>query len=151
MQVNLAVAATPDGILVAEKSKSDKLKDYVPEQRPMFEKRIWGEYQVLDYRIHADGKNYLTKHLTIKSGQHTSYHKHAHRSEILTFVDGDGILILDGEITKVSRGDMAYIKPGMKHAIKSNKELHIIEVQVGDELTEEDIERLNWSWSNDVF
>ena len=42
---------------------------------------------------------------------------------------------------------MAYIRPGMKHAIKADCELHIIEVQVGDELTEEDIERLEWDWS----
>lgn len=143
---NLAIAATPDGILVTEKSKSDKLKEYVSDQRPMYEKRVWGEYQVLDHRIQADGKNSLTKHLIIRPGQHISYQKHAHRAEIWTFVDGDGDLILNGEITKVARGDMAYIKPGMKHAIKAESELHIIEVQVGDELTEEDIERLDWDW-----
>ncbi len=146
---NLAIAATADGILVTEKSKSDKLKDYVTDNRPMYEKRVWGEYQVLDYRMKNDGQNFLTKHLIIKSGQHISYQRHAHRSEMWTFVDGDGSLILDDVITKVGRGDMAYIKPGMKHAIKANTELHIIEVQVGDELTEEDIERLNWDWEQD--
>ena len=146
---NLAIAATPDGILVTEKSKSDKLKEYVLDQRPMYEKRGWGEYQVLDYRIQADGKNSLTKHLIIKPGQHISYQRHAHRAEIWTFVDGDGSLILDDVITKVGRGDMAYIKPGMRHAIKANTELHIIEVQVGDELTEEDIERFDWDWEQD--
>ena len=146
---NLAIAATPDGILVTEKSKSDKLKEYVSDQRPMYEKRVWGEYQVLDYRIQADGNNSLTKHLIIKPGRHISYQRHAHRAEIWTFVDGDGSLILDDVITKVSRGDMAYIKPGMKHAIKANNELHIIEVQVGDELTEEDIEIFDWDWEHD--
>ena len=146
---NLAIAATPDGILVTEKSKSDRLKEYVSDQRPMYEKRVWGEYQVLDYRIQADGKNSLTKHLIIKPGHHISYQRHAHRAEIWTFVDGDGKLILDGEITNVSRGDMVYIKLGMKHAIKANTELHIIEVQVGDELAEEDIERLDWDWTQD--
>ena len=58
---NLAIVATPDGILVTEKSKSDKLKDYVIDKRPMVEKRIWGEYEVLDYRIQSDGNNSLTK------------------------------------------------------------------------------------------
>lgn len=33
-----------------------------------------------------------------------------------------------------------------KHAVKAVTELHIIEVQVGDELTEDDIERLEWDW-----
>lgn len=144
---NLAIAATPDGILVTEKSSSDKLKDYVTDQRPMFEKHVWGEYQVLDYRVQADGKNSLTKHLVIKPGQHISYQRHRHRTEIWTFVEGTGKLILDGEVREVKRGDIAYITVGKKHAIKAENEIHIIEVQVGDELTEEDIERLDWDWT----
>ena len=144
---NLAIVVTPDGMLVTEKGKSHRLKDYVSDQRPMFEKRVWGEYQVLDYRTRADGENSLTKRLIIKPNQHISYQRHFHRTEIWTFVEGDGDLILDGVVTKVTRGDMAYIKPGMKHAIKANSELHIIEVQLGDELTEEDIERLYYDWA----
>jgi mannose-1-phosphate guanylyltransferase len=143
---NLVIAATPDGILVTDKNSSDKLKDYVSDQRPMYERRRWGEYKVLDYRVQEDGCNSLTKHLVITQGQHISYQTHAHRSEIWTFVEGAGTLILDDEITKVGRGDTVFIKPGMKHAIKADTSLHIIEVQVGDELTEEDIERLEWNW-----
>lgn len=145
---NLAIAATPDGILVTDKSKSGKLKDYVADQRPMVEKREWGEYQVLDYRIHPDRQNFLTKHLIIKPGRHISYQRHKQRSEIWTFVDGTGKLIINGEIKPVTRGEMAFIRPGTKHAIKADTELHIIEVQVGDELTEEDIERLDWDWNS---
>ena len=145
---DLAIAATPDGILVTDKKKSDKLKDHVVDQRPMVEKRVWGEYQVLDYRIDPDGQNYLTKHLIITPGQHISYQRHQHRSEIWTFVDGTGKLSINGEIKKIGRGDMAFIQPGTKHAIKADTELHIIEVQVGDELTEEDIERLDWDWNS---
>lgn len=145
---DLAIAATPDGILVTDKKKSDKLKNFVADQRPMVEKRDWGEYQVLDYRIQADGQNFLTKHLIITPEQHISYQRHQHRSEIWTFVDGAGKLILDGRVKPVARGEMAFIKPGTKHAIKADTELHIIEVQIGDELTEEDIERLEWDWDS---
>lgn len=144
---NLAIAATPDGILVTEKSTSDKLKDYVINQRPMYEKCIWGEYQILDYRIQADGKNSLTKHLIIMQGQYISYQRHKHRTEIWTFIEGTGKLILDDQILEVVRGDFAYIAVGKKHAIKAKTELHIIEVQIGDELTEEDVERLDLDWS----
>ena len=146
---NLAIVATPDGILVTEKSKSEKLKEFVVDQRPMYEKRVWGEYQVLDYRIKDDGQNFLTKHLIIMPGQHISYQMHTHRTEIWTCVDGVGSLIIDGVVTNLGRGDTAYIKPGTKHAIKAETELHIIEVQVGNELTEEDIERLDWNWGQD--
>lgn len=143
---NLAIAATPDGILVTDKASSDKLKEYVSDQRPMYEKREWGEYRVLDYRIRDDGQNFLTKHLIITPGRHISYQRHAHRTEMWTIADGTGKLILDGVIKEIGRGDTAYIKPGTKHAIKADTALHIIEVQVGDELTEEDIERLDWDW-----
>ena len=79
---NLAIAATPDGILVTNKTSSDKIKNYVSENRPMYEKRVWGEYTVLDYRVQSDGHNSLTKHLIIKPGQHISYQRHNNRSEI---------------------------------------------------------------------
>ena len=144
---NLAIAATPDGILVTDKNTSDKLKNYVSDQRPMYEKRAWGEYQVLDYRIQEDRQNFLTKHLIITPGKHISYQRHSHRNEMLIFVDGTGKLVIDDVIKQIGRGDTAYIKAGMKHAIKADTELHIIEVQLGDELIEDDIVRLDYDWS----
>lgn len=146
---HLAIAATPDGILITDKASCDKLKNYISDNRPMYEKREWGEYQVLDYRIQGDGLNFLTKHLIIRPGQHISYQRHNHRIEMWTFVEGTGKLILEGSIQQIGRGGTAYIQPGMKHAIKADTELHIIEVQVGDELTEKDIERLDWDWEQD--
>ena len=142
---NLAIAATPDGILVTDKKQSDKLKNYVSDARPMYEKRIWGEYKVLDYNNQPDGENSLTKHLLIKAGQHLSYQRHKHRSEIWTFISGKGRLIIDDEVREVSRGGHVYIRPGVKHAVEAvDEDLHIIEVQIGNELTEEDIERFDW-------
>lgn len=149
MGVNDAVVvATPDGILVSDKVTSAKLKDYVIKQRPMYEKRTWGEYKVLDYCIHDDGNNSLTKHLIIKAGQHISYQVHQRRTEIWTFSEGMGDLIINGNVTRIQRGDTAVITAGTKHAIKAcdDTDLHIIEVQLGDTLTEEDIERLDWNW-----
>lgn len=149
MGVNDAVVvATPDGILVSDKITSAKLKDYVIKQRPMYEKRTWGEYKVLDYCIHDDGNNSLTKHLIIKAGQHISYQVHQRRTEIWTFSEGRGDLIINGKVTRIQRGDTAVITAGTKHAIKAcdDTDLHIIEVQLGDTLTEEDIERLDWNW-----
>ncbi len=140
------IAATPDGILVSDKESSPRLKDYVESLRPMYERRGWGEYRVLDYKIHADGQNSLTKELVINLGKHISYQRHKYRTEVWTFTEGIGELILDDIVKEVHRGDVAIITPGMKHAIKGVSELHIIEVQIGDELTEDDIERLDWDW-----
>lgn len=143
---DVVVAASPDGILVSEKEASASLKKYVPNNRPMFEKRAWGEYRVLDYQSYDDGTKSLTKELIINSGKNISYQKHHHRDEIWTFVKGDGVLLLDGKYQNVHSGDNIYIKAGTLHAIKAIDELHIIEVQLGSELIEEDIERFDWNW-----
>ena len=143
---NVVVAATPDGILVSDKTSSAQLKKYVPKSRPMFEKRIWGEYRVLDFQSHDDGRKCLTKEVIVLPGKNISYHRHAHRNEDWTFIKGHGLLLKNGETIKVAAGDNAHIKAGDLHAIKAIDELHIIEVQFGDELTEEDIERFDWNW-----
>ena len=140
------VAATPDGILVSDKEKSPELKSFVVDSRPMYERRGWGEYKVLDYKVHQDQNNSLVKELIISPGEHISYQRHNHRTEIWTFTEGTGELILDDKVKRVHRGDVAVINVGMKHAVKGITELHIIEVQIGDELTEDDIERLEWDW-----
>ena len=122
----------------------------------MTEKRVWGEYEVLDYRSSGyDGKNgdgstdnqTLTKHLLIKAGKHISYQRHQHRTETWVVSEGTGEVILDGEKRAIHRGDTVVVPLGTKHGIKADTDLHIIEVQVGDELTEEDIERLDWDWT----
>lgn len=143
---NAVIAATPDGIVVSDKEASPGLKEYVSDSRPMYERREWGEYKVLDYKVHQDKNNSLVKELILSAGQHISYHRHRHRTEIWTFTEGIGELITDGEIQKVRRGDVTIVNPGVKHGIKGITDLHIIEVQIGDELTEDDIERLDWKW-----
>lgn len=143
---NIVIAATPDGILVSDKDASGQLKKYVPNNRPMYEKRFWGEYRVLDYQSFDGGLKSLTKELVILPGKFISYQRHHHRNEIWTFTNGTGLLLINGEIKRVKAGDNAYIRTGDLHAIKAVDELHIIEVQIGDDLVEEDIERFEWNW-----
>jgi len=143
---NSVIAATPDGILVCEKTLSDKLKSYVSTSRPMYERRQWGEYKVLNYNTHKDGNNSLVKELIITPGKHISYQKHYRRTEMWTFTEGQGLLVIDGITTQIGRGDSVVIPPETLHAIKAVTELHVIEVQLGDELTEDDIDRFDWNW-----
>lgn len=145
---DLVIAASPDGILVSDKHKSSYLKPYVEslEARPMYEERRWGEYRVLDYTQYEDKTKSLTKHLMIERGKSISYQCHLHRDEIWTIVDGEGQLLIDGDVKTVKRGDVAYIVAGQKHALYATRDLHFIEVQIGKELIEDDIERFEWNW-----
>lgn len=53
------------------------------------------------YKIHVDGQNSLTKKLVISQGQHISYQMHKHRTEIRTFTESVGELILDDVVKEV--------------------------------------------------
>lgn len=143
---NSVIVATPDGILVSDKDKSQELKDLVVDSRPMYERRGWGEYKILDYIVKPDHNNSLVKKLFLTSGQHTSYKFHKYRNEVWTITDGFGEIVLDDVVKKVHRGDVIEIKPGTKHSVRAISELHIIEVQIGDRLSEDDAERFVWDW-----
>ena len=145
---NLVIAASNDGILISDKNKSENIKTYADrlQHRPMFEERRWGEYKVVDTAEFPDGYKFLTKQLKIKAGKGISYQVHHHRDEVWTFIDGEGELVLDGVRSLVSRGDTVVIKKGVRHAVRAVSNLTFIEVQSGDLLTEEDIERFDYNW-----
>ena len=145
---NVVVAASPDGILVAEKEASASLKTYVPENRPMYARKKWGEYRVLDYQSYDNGMKNLTRELVILPEKIIAYQKHMHRDEVWTFTKGEGIFLLNGEYKKVKSGDHVYIKSGDFHSVKALDELHVIEVQMGAELLEEDNIKAEWDWSS---
>lgn len=145
------VVASADGILVSDKHSSSYLKPYVEQihNRPMYEKRQWGEYKVLNFAQCKNGKeNSLTKHLYVEPGRGLSYQLHHLRDEVWTIIDGEGIFVLDDKVRTVTRGDVLYIKKEQKHAMASRVGVEFIEVQLGTELIEEDIERLPWDWSS---
>ena len=146
---DVVVAASPDGILVCGKEHSEDIKKAVDNltPRPMYEERRWGTYRVLDDSYYADGHHSLTKSITLNPGKKISYQIHHHRSETWNFVQGEGILVLDGLEQKVKAGDTVVIPVGHLHAIKAISELTFIEVQAGNPLIEEDIERFEWEWS----
>ena len=113
----------------------------------MYEERRWGSYRVIDDTTYADGRHSLTKSLTINAGKNISYQVHRHRSEAWTIVEGEGLLVLDGEERKIAAGDIVSIPVGHWHALKALTTLTFIEVQTGNPLIEEDIERADWTWS----
>lgn len=146
---DVVVAACPDGILVCSKEHSEEIKKSVENltPRPMYEERRWGSYRVLDDSYYADGRHSLTKSIKLKAGKNISYQIHHHRSYVWTFVEGEGIFVLDGEERNVKAGDTVIIPVEHWHAIKALTELTFIEVQSGNPLIEEDIERTEWDWN----
>ena len=114
-----------------------------------FQPTRWGSYYtILHYdkyhRTHAK-----LKRLLIDGNKNISYQRHLNRSEIWHIFGGSGELVVDGEITKLSVGDMVIIPVGSWHSVKASEEgLEVIEVQFGERCEEEDIERKYYEWSD---
>lgn len=145
---DLIIVASPDGILVSEKDRSENIKDFANKlkRRPMYEERRWGTYKVIDFVEYSDGFSALTKHLTLNPGASISYQEHSCRDEVWTFIDGEGEVVLDGQRRQVNRGMTIYIPKGMRHALRALTSLSFIEVQSGTNLVESDIIRFPFEW-----
>lgn len=146
---NVAVVATHDGILVSDKHQSSYMKPFVDgaaATRPMCERRRWGEYRVLDSSVYPDGRKALTKELVIEAGKQLSYQRHGRRDEVWTVVSGTGEVVLDGQTHAVEAGSVVKVDSGTMHSARAFDDLRLIEVQMGDALVEEDIERFGNFW-----
>lgn len=147
---NAVIAASPDGILVSEKSASPRIKELVAEstQRPMYEERRWGWYRVLDFDQEAEEHEVLTRHVYLQAEKNLSYHRHNQRKEVWTIISGEGELILAGKKQTVKAGDVVQIPPGTLHALLALSDMEIIEVQMGQTVSDSDIERVCMEWED---
>ena len=128
---DLIIAASQQGILVADRDGSTRIKPYVDRmnQEIMFADKSWGTFEVLDA-----GKNSLTIKGTLEAGQHMNYHSHQHRNEIWTVISGTGKTIVDGMEQPVKPGDVITMQAGCRHTIIADTKLQVIEVQLGSEI-----------------
>ncbi|GIN12683.1 mannose-1-phosphate guanylyltransferase [Shouchella clausii] len=145
---DLVIAASPDGILVTEKSASPRIKELLKgfDQRPMFEERRWGWYHVIDHASYEDGQEMLTKRISVLPGKNLSYQYHETRSEVWTVIKGEGEFVLDDKIIPIKAGDVLRVPARAKHGVKALTALEFIEVQTGRNLVEDDKIRLFESW-----
>ncbi|MCK6259016.1 cupin domain-containing protein [Fictibacillus sp. KIGAM418] len=145
---DVVVAASPDGILVADKASSPKIKDLIAgfDNPPMYEERLWGWSKVLDYAKYTN-EEMVTKRICIHQDKNSTYHYHHLRDEVWTIIRGEGELILDEHVRRVKAGDIIHISAGKKHAIRAYKELEFIEVQTGREIVDYDFVRLFMDWN----
>ena len=137
---DLIVAASPEGILVADKAASSHMKPYVEQihQPIMFAEKSWGSFRIIDVE-----EGSLTIKVTLNAGHAMNYHSHARRREIWTVVSGSGTVLLDGEERAVGSGDIIDIPVGMKHKISARERMVVIEVQIGEDIAKED--KIKWS------
>ena len=113
----------------------------------MYEQRSWGEYRVIDSSVFPDGAKALTKELIIREDGQLDYQRHMHRGEVWTVVSGTGEVVLDGLVQQVRAGSVVQMPAATQHSARAlGGDLHVIEVQHGETLVQEDIERFGDFW-----
>ncbi len=145
---DMVLIDSDDALLVAPKSSSEKVRKIVREleskgdSRALYHRKIyrpWGAFIVLD-----EGPGFKVKRLIVYSGKRTSLQKHRHRREYWTVVKGTGRITLGKRSFMVAKGDTVMVEKGKIHRIDNpgEEDLEIIEIQMGDYLGEDDIERI---------
>jgi mannose-1-phosphate guanylyltransferase / mannose-6-phosphate isomerase len=141
------IVETKDAILVAPKDRVQDVKDLVAQikksgrsesalHREVF--RPWGSYDSID-----SGERFQVKRLSVKPGGVLSLQMHHHRAEHWIVVQGAARITRNDETFLLAENESTYIPVGATHRIENPGKvpLHIIEVQSGSYLGEDDIVR----------
>jgi mannose-1-phosphate guanylyltransferase/mannose-6-phosphate isomerase len=141
------IVETKDAVLVAPKERVQDVKELVAQlkksgrsetawHREVF--RPWGSYDSID-----NGERFQVKRLTVKPGGILSLQMHHHRAEHWIVVQGTARVTCDDKTFLLSENESTYIPIGSKHRIENPGKvaLHIVEVQSGSYLGEDDIVR----------
>jgi mannose-6-phosphate isomerase len=109
------------------------------DNSPKFDRRPWGTFTVLD-----EGEGYKVKRIEVLPGKRLSYQRHQHRAEHWMVVQGTARVTLDGTDYDVPAGQNIDIALHGAHRVANpgDELLIFIELQRGDYLGEDDIERL---------
>ena len=100
----------------------------------------WGEWQVLDLQSRV-----VVKKLRVLPGGRISLQRHEHRTERWVITEGEATVRCDDVVTRLKVGQSVIIPQGSLHRLSNEGEvpLCVIEIQIGDFLSEEDIERFS--------
>ena len=144
---NCLVVETPDTILVADKTRSQEIKNLVADLEQQRREEVeagskvfrpWGSYE----RVDAD-EGFQVKRIIVNPGQSLSLQSHRHRSEHWVVVRGRARVTLDDKVFFLEAGQSTYISAGTRHRLENpdDEPLFIVEVQCGSYLGEDDIKR----------
>ncbi len=144
---DMVVVDTPDATLVTPKGRAQEVRKIVDVLKKndreehlihLTVARPWGSYTVLE-----KGEGYKIKRIVLNPGARLSLQRHSRRSEHWVVVSGVARVTREDEVVLVHVNESTFIPINSKHRLENpgDKPLQIIEVQSGDYVEEDDIER----------
>jgi mannose-1-phosphate guanylyltransferase/mannose-6-phosphate isomerase len=144
---DVVVVVTEDAVLVSDKHRTQDVKFIVDqlkssnrsehsEHATVF--RPWGSYEGIDV-----GERFQVKHIMVKPGGRLSLQMHHHRAEHWVVVEGTARVTCDDKVFILQENESTFIPLGAKHRLENPGKLplHLIEIQSGSYLGEDDIVR----------
>jgi mannose-1-phosphate guanylyltransferase/mannose-1-phosphate guanylyltransferase/mannose-6-phosphate isomerase len=146
------VVALKDAVLVASRDEAQHVKAIVDRLKKAGRGeatthprvyRPWGSYETVDR-----GERFQVKRIIVNPGQRISLQKHARRAEHWVCVQGVARVTRGEDIITLRENMSTYIPVGCVHRLENpgSEPVHIIEVQSGDYLGEDDIVRIEDSY-----
>jgi mannose-1-phosphate guanylyltransferase/mannose-6-phosphate isomerase len=144
---NIVVIETSDAVLVLNKDQCQDVKKIVSElkfkerEEHLLHRKVnrpWGWFDTLDI-----GDRFKVKRIQVNPGASLSLQKHNKRAEHWVVVRGVAEVICGDKIKTLYENESTYISPGQKHRLSNAGDipLEVIEIQSGEYLDEDDIER----------
>jgi len=145
---DLCVVETADAVLISKSDQTQRVREVVDELQHrgatehIFHAKVnrpWGSYTVLE----EDADGFKIKRIEVAPGARLSLQSHRKRSEHWVVVSGTATVTNGDEVITVKKNQSTYIPIGTKHRLENqgSEPLHIVEIQVGEYLGEDDIQR----------
>lgn len=152
---DMIIVETADAVMVAPKSQAQQVKKIVERLQDgergehLCHTRVfrpWGWYEQRDA-----GERFQVKRIMLKPGAKISLQSHKHRSEHWVVVNGTARVTRGEDVITLHENQSTYIPAGMVHRLENPaaEPLHIIEIQSGSYLGEDDIVRLEDLYSRE--
>jgi mannose-1-phosphate guanylyltransferase/mannose-6-phosphate isomerase len=146
---DMVVVDTPDATLITPKERVQEVRKIVEalkqngREEYLIHKTVerpWGNYTVLE-----KGEGYKIKRVVLKPGAKLSLQLHKKRSEHWIVVTGTAKVTREDDQYLVHTNESTYIPINVKHRLENpgGIPLQVIEVQNGEYLEEDDIERFD--------
>lgn len=147
---NLVVATGGDAVLVAARDRLDAVKALISDldsheaedrSEEIYKVSPWGYFQMID----GGNAGYKVKRIVVEPGARLSLQKHKHRAEHWVVVTGVAEVTVDDDVRRLEENQSIFIPLGAVHRLANpgDRPLTVIEVQYGDYLGDDDIERLS--------
>ena len=150
---DVMVVETGDAVLVAHRSAAQQVQAVVQQLRSAGQaqwlshqrrvQRPWGWFDVI-----GRGPNWVAKRIVVRPGASLSLQRHRHRAEHWAVVRGVAEVWCDGQQMRLPPYASTFVAQGQVHRLANpgDEELELLELQTGDSVREDDIERLSDDW-----